>query len=79
MANQKVVLEELTLAEFSATQRIDKKVSAYVFDKPSSPYDLVLGLDLLVPLGIDISCSTQTIPWLDESVSWKPFDAFVTD
>jgi hypothetical protein len=76
MVNQKVVLEELTLPEFYATQRIDKKVSAYVFDQPSSPYDLVLGLDLLVPLGINISCSTQTISWLDESVSWKPKSYF---
>jgi hypothetical protein len=30
----------------------------------------------LVPLGIDISCSTQTISWLDDIVSWKPKSYF---
>ncbi len=52
MVNKKKILQGLTLPEFSVTQIIDKKVSAYVFDQPNSPYDLVLGLDLLVPLGI---------------------------
>jgi hypothetical protein len=74
--NQKVVLEELTLPELSTTQKIDKKVSAYIFNQPSSPYDLIFGLDLLVPLGIDISCLTQTISWMGESVSWKPKSYF---
>jgi hypothetical protein len=37
--SQKVVLEGLTLPEFSATQRIDKKASACVFNQPDSPYD----------------------------------------
>jgi hypothetical protein len=74
--NQKVVLEELTLPELSATQKIDKKVSAYIFNQPSSPYDLIFGLDLLVPLGIDISALTQTISWMGESVSWKPKSYF---
>jgi hypothetical protein len=74
--NQKVVLEELTLPELSATQKIDKKVSAYIFNQPSSPYDPIFGLDLLVPLGIDILCLTQTISWIGESVSWKPKSYF---
>jgi hypothetical protein len=36
--NQKVILEELVLPEFSATRKIDQKVSAYIFDQESSPY-----------------------------------------
>jgi transposase InsO family protein len=75
--NQKVILEELTLPEFSATRKIDQKVSAYIFDQESSPYDIVIGLDLLVPLGIDISCSTKTISWQDEQVTWKPKSYFL--
>ena len=74
--NQKVVLDGLILPEFSATQRIDKKIFAYVFDQSNSPYDLVLGLDVLIPLGIDISCSTQNITWMDQIVSWKPKSYF---
>jgi hypothetical protein len=74
--SQKVILEGLTLPEFSATQKIDKKASAYVFNQPDSPYDLIFGLDLLVPLGIDISCLTQTMIWLDEGIPWKPKSYF---
>jgi hypothetical protein len=74
--NQKVVLEGLTAPGFSATQRTDKKAAAHVFNQPDSPYDLVLGLDLLVPLGIDASCLTQTMTWLGDSVSWKPKSCF---
>jgi hypothetical protein len=75
--NQKVTLENLTLPEFSATRRINLKVSAYIFDHESSPYDIILGLDLLVPLGIDISCSTNTISWQNEKVTWKPKSYFL--
>jgi hypothetical protein len=54
--NQKVILEGLNLSDLSATQRTDKTAHAHVFDQPNSPCDLVLvGLDLLVPLGINIS------------------------
>ena len=73
---QKAVLEGLTPPEFSATQRMDKRASARVFDQPDSPCDLVFGLDLLVPPGIDISCLTQTMTWSDESVSWKAKSCF---
>ena len=71
-----MVLEGLTLPEFSATRRIVKKASAYAFYQPESPYDLIFGLNLLVPLGIDTSCLSQTMTWLDETVSWKPKSYF---
>jgi hypothetical protein len=74
--SQKAVLEGLALPEFSATQRKDKNASACVFDQPDSPSDLIFGLDLLVPLGIDISCLTHTMTWLDEGVPWKPKSHF---
>jgi hypothetical protein len=51
--NQKAILEGLTLTEFSPALRKDKRAQARVFDQPNSPYDLVLGLDLLVPLGME--------------------------
>jgi hypothetical protein len=71
-----VILEGLISPEFSAMQRTNKRAQARVFDQPNSPYDLVLGLDLLAPLGIDISCLTQTIAWLDQAVAWKPKSCF---
>jgi hypothetical protein len=73
---QQVILKDLTLPEFSPTQRIDKAIVAYVYDHLDSPYDVVIGLDVLVPLGINISCTTKTIQWMDHIVSWKPKDYF---
>ena len=54
-----------------------QKAWACVFDQSSTcPHDLVLGLDLLVPLGICISCLTQTIAWSDGSAPWNPKSNF---
>lgn len=47
----------------------------YVFEKDTT-YDTILGLDVLVPLGIDISCSTKSIQWNNMRVHWKPLPYF---
>jgi hypothetical protein len=52
---QQVILKDLTFPEFSPMQRIDKAIIAYVYDHKDSPYDVIIGLDVLVPLGIDVS------------------------
>ena len=70
--NQIVSLKLLGLPEFSPTQKADgENYKAYVFNK-SSPYDIILGLDIMVPLGIDVSCTTQTVTWNGTKVPWKP-------
>jgi hypothetical protein len=74
--SQKSILEGLTLPEFSATQRMDKRAQAHVSDQPNGPCDLVLRLDLSALLGIDIWCLTRTITWLDQTVPWKPKSCF---
>ena len=74
--DRQVLLQHITLPEFSPTQRIDKPLSAYVFDKTNSPYDLIMGLDVLVPLGIDISCSTQRVTWMQAVIPFRPRSYF---
>ena len=63
--SQQVILHDISFPEFSATQRVDKALNAFVYNQTESPYDVILGLDVLVPLGIEISCSTKTITWND--------------
>ena len=66
-----VEIDDIILSEFSPTQRFQKPTQVLVFDSESS-YDLVIGLDLLVPMGIDVSCATQTIRQSDVIVPFKP-------
>jgi hypothetical protein len=74
---QKVILKDLKFPEFSPTQQIDKVMVAYVYhDHKDSPYDVIIGLDVLVPLGIDISCATKMIQWMDHKIPWKPKSDF---
>ena len=46
--------------------------SALVFDNPNSSHDIIMGLDLLHPLGIDPSPSTQTVQWQEHIIPFKP-------
>ena len=70
--NQMVVIKDISFPKFSPTQRVDKALQAYVYDQTNSPYDVILGLDVLKPLGIDISCSTETLTWNNIRIPWKP-------
>ena len=58
-------------------------LQAYIYDQTNSPYNVILGLDVLKPLGIDISCSTETLTWNNTRIPWKPKsyldDASITD
>ena len=67
-----MVLCDISFPEFSPTQQVDKAIQAFVYDMEESPYDVILGLDVLVPLGIEISCLTQTIIWNKTRIPWKP-------
>jgi hypothetical protein len=68
---EKVLLKDVALPEFSKSVKIDE-MEAFVFDNPSSIYDIILGRDFLKITGIDLSFSTKTIKWLDMSISMKP-------
>ena len=67
------MLNEIMFPEFSPTQKVDKKLHAHIHDE-SSPCDIIMGTDLLIPLGIDVQSSTQTIKWNNNLVPWKSRD-----
>ena len=60
----------MILPEFSPTRKIDSPFKALILDE-KCPYDIIMGRDMMVPLGIDVSCTTQTISWNDLKVPWK--------
>ena len=60
---QMVKLQKFCLPEFSNSLHITMPHSALVFNNPNLSHDIIMGLDLLHPLGIDPSPSTQTVQW----------------
>ena len=74
--NQEVLLEDICFPEFSATQRVPGPIRAVVFKNPESTYDVIIGMDLLQPLGFIINCDTKTISWNDNVVPFRPADYF---
>lgn len=71
-----VILENLTLPEFSSTQKVTGPIRAIIMDNDDTPHDLIIGMDLLQALGIDIHGSTWTIIWNSNRIPFKPIDYF---
>jgi len=74
--NNDVLLADLIFPEFSPTQKIPGPVRAIVFDNDRSVYDIILGLDILNPLGFIINCDTKTIHWNENFIEFHPADYF---
>jgi Reverse transcriptase (RNA-dependent DNA polymerase) len=70
LVTDKVTLDNVCFPEFSPTRRIDKEITAIV-SPVTKFYDVIVGNDVLVPAGIDILASSQTLRWLDLSVPWQ--------
>ena len=71
-----VILSDIMLPEFSTSLKVKGSIKATVFNNDSSIYDIILGNDVLVPLGIDILCATLSVRWLDEMIPFRPADYF---
>ena len=68
--NQCVYLTDSHLPEFSCTMQI-KSMAAYIFNAPCK-YNMIIGHNWLVPNKFDISFSTGTMNWFDQSIPIKP-------
>jgi hypothetical protein len=69
--DEKITMKDIALPEFSKSIRINE-TKAFIFDNPSSVYDMILGRDFLKTTGIDLSFSTKIIKWFDMSIPMKP-------
>ena len=82
--SQEVELQDMLLPEFSQSRRISDPFKCYVMDN-KSVYDIILGRDFLMTVGIDILNSTQEMQWLDNKLPFRdrfsiqdPFDLNTT-
>jgi hypothetical protein len=74
--NQEVVLTELVFPEFSPTLKVVGPVRTTVFHNKETNYDLIVGMDVMIALGIEVSCSTQTIKWNDNVIPFQSVENF---
>jgi hypothetical protein len=76
LLDKEVMLRNISLSEFSPTQKIAGPVRATLFDNSQSSYDVIVGMDLMQAVGINISCTTKTVSWNDNTIPFHPSDYF---
>ncbi|CAJ1938120.1 unnamed protein product [Cylindrotheca closterium] len=71
LTTQVINIEGIVFPEFSPTQKVESTFETIVFDSDAR-YDMIIGNNILLPLGIDCCGSTKTIKWMDKHVPYKP-------
>ena len=66
-----VYLNQVVLPEFTFTRSV-KKVKAYVFDNPRTPYDVIFGRNFLNNCGIDVCGSSLSCKWHEDEIPFHP-------
>ena len=74
-ANKTVDLRDGIFPEFDRNRRFTG-VTATVFDEPTCAYDVILGRDLLLELGIIIDFANFHVKWMDKFIFMKPRQHF---
>jgi Retroviral aspartyl protease len=62
--------------EFSRSIRTSHSFRCYLNHDNDCPYDIILGLDFLTPVGINVMCSQQKVRWQDKEIPFHPRDSF---
>lgn len=75
LSTQIVDLHGIVFPEFSPTQKVESNFKAHIFNTTDSRYDMIIGNNILLPLGIDCLASTRTIKWMGKHVPYKPDSA----
>jgi hypothetical protein len=70
-----MLLRDITLPEFSSSQRIPGPIRAKAMDT-NAQYDLIIGTNVMQVIGLDLHNLSKTIVWNDHRVPFKPHDYF---
>jgi hypothetical protein len=70
--------KNIALPEFSHSIRTSHSFHCYINQDNDCPYDIILGLNFLTPVGIDVLCSQQKIGWLSQGkeILFHPCNSF---
>ena len=75
---EEVELSNLMLPELSRSKRIEESFRCLVRDAPEQIYDVILGLDFLVPVGINLISQSEKIIWHEHACTFKEKHHFST-
>jgi hypothetical protein len=73
--DQYVMVKDITLPEFSSSQRIPGPIKALLMPMEAQ-YDLIIGMDVTQIIGLDLHNSSKTIVWNGNHVPFKSHDYF---
>jgi hypothetical protein len=73
--DQYVMLRDITLPEFSSSQRIPGPNQPLLMPMEAQ-YDLIIGMDVMQIIGLDLHNSSKTIVWNGSHVPFKSYDYF---
>ena len=76
-SSQGLYLTDLKLIEFSPTKKINS-VTMRVFNSPECVYDIIIGRDLLIPMGMDLRFSDKVMVWEEKEVPMKSRSSLAT-
>jgi hypothetical protein len=71
-----VTLQTIRFPELSPTRSYVNEVEA-VMCQETRDYDVILGIDVMVPAGLDVHPSTQSIKWGELSVPWRARESMI--
>ena len=69
--NQTVMFKDMVLPELSSTTHIVKPFNAYVVDVKATSFDIILGQDFNVALGINVINSQRVIQWNEKITPFR--------
>ena len=66
LINQIVKLEDIVMPKFAASLHVTKPNRVYVTEAEATSFDLILGQDFNIALGIDVINSHRVISWMGQ-------------
>ena len=74
--DREVLLQGMIFPEFTSSIKIPGPARATVFDNKNSQHDIILGMDLMQPIGFNIDCEKRQITFQGHEVPFRPADYF---
>ena len=74
-----ILLEDLVLPKFSRTKHVTFPLWVDIYDAPNSRYVIIIGRDLLRPLGVLLDFDRGVTSWDSVEVAMRDRDSFATE
>jgi transposase InsO family protein len=69
--NKKVKLNDIVLPDLNANRHISRPCTMLVAEAEATMFDMIIGQDLSIPLGIDVINSKRIVTWMDDITPFR--------